>query len=471
MKKFLCLVLIALLICLPACTKNKNNNEKDKNGDSSLDKISAINIDTDPMKKSAVNALNSLEDTVLSKKGITIYSATNMPIVPENENTVYSYNLAQRNRMFEKKYSTSLNQFREESDLLLDEAYRNMLSGIGFADLFAIPAKDLHRYAEKGILLGTNALIGADFEADWFDKDLMERASNGNDAYAVYGDLNKDISSYYCLYVNRTLLSGAELKMPYSEVESGKWTWDKLLEITKNFGAANESAYLLSAESNTEIANVCFKSAGYDYITSGYKVTPAVSFAKDENQALLEILRSLTSTKRISNLPEDFTGGTSLFFIGTVGDMNKVKFTKDDWCLLPLPKASAGQENYMAYMNEEHTVITCFAGAANSSNLFYALEGLNAASYGGYLTEAYYNDLIINSLRDSDTLNMLDYITGVKNGVQITDFTDYHASAFPELYTHTREALANAAASDTQHIFNVEENAKKALNGVLEKNF
>lgn len=471
MKRFLCLFIVIILICLPACSKKPKDNGDTAAENSSLDKISAIEPDTDSMKKKAVEALNSLEDTELSEKGITVFSATDMPIVPENENTVYSYTLAQRNRMFEKKYSASLNQFTEESDILLEEAYYNMLAGIGFADLFSIPAKDLHKYAAKGILLNTNSLPGADFSADWFDAELMNTAASGNDAYAVYGDFNKDISSYYCVYVNRTLLAGANIKMPYNEVDSGSWTWDKLLEISKSFSAVNESAYTVSAASSSEIANVCFKSAGYNYITSGYKTTPSVSFASDSSQKLLELLRNLNNSGNISYLPEDFTSGASLFFIGTVGDMNSVKFTKDDWCILPLPKAEKTQENYMAYMDEDHSVITCFAGAANASELFYALEGLNAASYGGYLTEAYYNDLILNSLRDSDTLNMLDYICGVKNGVQITDFTDYHASVIPELYTATRDAVAAAAQGNTLHIFNTEESAKKALDPILQKSF
>ena len=469
MKRFLCLLIAIIIICLPACSKKNTESKDNPPESSSLDTIKVIDPDTDSMKKTAVRALNTLSDTVLPEKGITVFSATDMPIVPESEGTVYSYTLAQRNRMFEKKYSTTLNQFTEESDKLLEQAHYNMLAGIGFADLFTIPAKDLHKYAQKGVLLNTASLPGADYSADWFDKDLMERAAHGNESYAVYGDFNKDISSYYCLYVNRDLLASADIKTPYTAVKNGSWTWDSLLEITRNFSAKNE-AFAISVQSDDLLANVCFKSAGYDYITTAHKATPTVSFASDSSQLLLQSLRNLY-TQSISDASEAFTSGNSLFYIGTVGEMNKIKFLQNDWCILPIPKAAATQENYITYMDENHSVLTCYAGASNASLLFYAVEGLNAASYGGYLTEAYYSDLVLNSLRDSDTLNMLDYICGVKDGVLITDFTDYYAPYFPVLYEETVSAVAKAAKGDTLHIFNVEENAKKELEPILSDNF
>lgn len=469
MKRFFCLFIAVMLLCLPACSKKQTNTTKKTEEKVTLTEIGVVTTDTDSMKKKAVEALNSLSDTELSQKGITVFSATDMTIVPQDENTIYSYNISQRNRMFEKKYSTKLYQFTEDSDTLLTEAYYNMLSGIGFADLLSIPAKDLHKYAAKGVLLNTSALPQSDFSADWFDSALMEKAAHGNEKYAIYGDLNKDISSYYCVYLNKTLLSEAGMEMPFKDVANGNWTWDTLLESARNFSSVNQG-YTLSATSEQEIANVCFKSAGYDYINAGYKKTPSVSFANAPAQELLETLRSLYTTN-LSYTDTDFIGGNSLYYIGTVGEMDNVKFTKDDWCVLPLPKANAQQENYMAYMDENHTVITCFAGANDASKLFYAVEGLYAASYGGYITQAYYNDLVLNSLRDSDTLNMLDYICGVKSGVQTTDFTDYYYSAYPELYTKTRDALTEAAKGNTVHIYDLEEKTKASLDPLLEKNF
>ncbi|MBR5515068.1 MAG: extracellular solute-binding protein [Clostridia bacterium] len=469
MKKFLCLILALALLSLNACSKKEDVRQEKK--DPTLDKISVVTTDTDSMKKKAVEALNSLEDISLSEKGITVFSSTDMKVVPEDESTVYSYNLVQRNRMFEKKYSTALNQFSQNSEDLLTEAYYNMLAGIGFADLFVIPAKDLSKYAAKGILLNTTALPNSDFSAAWFNYNLMQKSAHSNDSYAVYGDFNKDIPSYYCIYVNRTLLKQAGMKMPYKDVTSGEWTWDKLIEMSRNSTAANEENFILSTKSNETTANVCFKSAGLDYISSSHKATPAVSFANENSQNVLELLRSLNAAGKISNDTADFTQGSSLFYLGTVRDTEKVKFLKDDWCILPVPKTNTASQSYTAYMDENHSVLVCYAGASNSSKLFYALEGLNAASYGGYLTDAYYNELILYSLRDSDTLNMLDYICGVKSGVQTTDFTDYYADSYPDLYLKTRTALAEAASGSTVDVYTVEETAKAKLEPIFRSYF
>ncbi|MBE6686226.1 MAG: extracellular solute-binding protein [Ruminococcaceae bacterium] len=471
MKRILCLILAVLLVLLPACAKKEKKKEDPGKSTSVLDKIGVIDIDSDPMKKMAADALNSLEDTKLSDKGITIFSCCDTEYVPESEGTVYSYSLAQRNRMFEKKYQTKLYQFSESSDLLLEEAYYNMLAGIGFADILTVPAKDLGRFARKGLLLNTTALPGADFSAEWFDSALMEKAAAGNENYAVYGDFNKDISSYYCLYANKTLFERTEQALPFDKIADGSWSWDALIEVCRNSNAVSPDTFVLSSEGASVNANAVFKSGGFDYIGSGYKKTPAAAFASDSSQKVIELLRSLNSAGHISDNTESFTSGNSLFMIGTVGDMNTVKYLRNSWCILPLPKTDAKAESYTAYMDENHSVVTCFAGASNASKLFYVLEGLNAASYGGYLTQAYYNSLIINSLRDSDTLNMLDYICGVKDGVQTTDFTDYYSAQIPELYEKTRDLLAEAATGDSIHIFAAEETTKKTLDPLLQNYF
>ena len=468
-----------MILALFSCGKAKDKEEKTSQDTSPTDteqisEIERIDTDTNSLKKKAVEMLNALPDTDMSKgNGITIASASPMSFVTEEQSNAYSYAVTQRNQLFEKKYSTSVTSFSEETDIILENAYYDMLSGLEYADLLSVPAKDLNKFITKGLLLDLNALPRSDFSAEYFDQELMNNVSTPNERYAIYGAFNKDLDNYQCLYVNDTLLETAGIPSPYQSVEKGEWTWDKLLEISKTFAVANTSATVLTSSSASDLADICFKSSGYDYIISSPETIPYVSFASDSSQKVLDLLRGFNTSVKpeySSDTAALFCEGNTLFCTGKTSDMKKIKALSADWGILPLPKADKNTESYTSLMSKEHSVICVFAGA-NTENVFAAIEGLNAASYGGYLTEAYYKDLINTSLPDANTLNMLDYVLGVKGIITKNCFTDIYAERIPKLTEYTRDSLSSAAAGNTVHIFMAEDEAKKQLDPILSEIF
>ena len=429
-----------------------------------------VEVDTEPMLKEAVAALNSLESIDLPSGGITVASTTSMVHVPDNESTHYNAALVKRNKMFEKKYNTTLIQYSDTSEGMLENAYKYMMAGVYYADIFSITQRDLSKFAARGLLMKTTSVIDADFSREFYDQAMMEQATQGKDSYGIYGAFNKDISSYYCLYVNRDVLKAAGLEMPYAKVRSGEWTWDELIAMMRA-GATLDSKAEMSVVSQGLLTSSVYKSAGLSYVNTGYDKTPGLAYENPETAKVLATLRTIGGydvtyqyTVEGSSARAEFMKGNTMFYIGTVSDMPTVTTMSSDWCILPLPKLRADAETYYSYVSPSHTVTAVFAGA-RCYDMAAALDGLNAASYGDYLTNAYYYELIDTAIRDSSALDMMDYICGIKGGKAINDFTDL----YPEAQPYTVEALAEGIYDSALTVRSVFESSKYGFDDLFSK--
>lgn len=444
MKRLLVLVM-AVLLCLSVTScKEKEITEKPEDVPVVTDdnRVEVV-VDTDSMKKAAVDALNSISSVDLGGKNFTIASTASMVYVPDAKDTNYKAALDERNRMFEKKCSAELLQFEDNEDIMLRTARLNLLSGVYYTDLFSVSQKDLGRFIAEGLLLRTTSLVGTDFSKPWYDSSMMNEAAYSSESYGIYGDFNRDIASYYCLYVNRDMLHAAGLTMPYDKVRDGSWTWDELINMLRANTDINGTAGVCSPDMGV-LTNAVYKSGGNSYVDTGVGKSPVLSFNNESTAGVMSLLRRIGGHKTLYNdtaesgsARGDFMQGKSLFYIGTVGEMKTITTMTPDWCILPLPKTVASLDTYYSYVSPDHAVIAVYAGS-HCGDMTEVIDALYASSTGGYLSDAYYYELIDSSIRDASALDMMDYICGIKGGKPINDFSD--------IYTDYRPYTVNAVA-------------------------
>ncbi len=477
MKRIICALLVLLVLILPlvSCGKGNTNNSGNVTEPAPQNDPQAPNkviIDTDAMKKAAVDALNNISSVDLGgDNGFTIACCDTSNYLPENTDTKYNTALDLRRRLFETKYNTELYTFSDDMDSMITDAKNKLLAGLYYTDLFSVPTEYIGRFVAEGLVMKSTAVPGADFTKPYFDTALMNQTVAGYESYAIYGDFNKDIEDYYCLYINRDAAVNSGLKIPYDAVKNGSWTWDVLLNMVRAYsgnGLAVSTPQLLSA--------VIYKSSGEGFLATQRGSLPTVNYGSETGNKALYTLNDLCSTWKMlydsaaesGNALSDFKAGKALFLVATVGDMQNVCTMANDWCVLPLPKLKAEQEDYISYASGKHSAILCYAGA-DAERLAPALEGLCAASTGGYLTQGYYGYLIDTSIRDSYTLDMMDYISGVKGGRPAIDFTDVYANQIPDLYSYTRGSFVGAV--DSWDIKPFAESAQGKLAPILAKHF
>ena len=117
-------------------------------------------------------------------------------------------------------------------------------------------------------VLPIDELPYVDLSKPWWDKDV-------NQGFSIKGHLmmiNGDISPYSfnltaCMYFNKKLFDKYDLEYPYQLVRDGKWTLDKLIELTKDFTADTDGDGKITADGGSDVFGMTawFLGLPYDF--------------------------------------------------------------------------------------------------------------------------------------------------------------------------------------------------------------
>lgn len=398
--------------------------------------------------------VDALPSHKFENQSFTVAVTPEIKFAPSDFSSEYNAALSKRNEMVAQKYSVSLGQIEAPVDLMLSDAHASYLSGLYYSDIMMIPAGKLGEFADKGFLLNVFSLPYSNYYKDYYDLKGMTQASAGDTAYAIMGDMTRDVGAYYCLYANTALFERLGIEIPYASVEDGSWSWDKVLELTRQAMSVDGYVLKIGASTVSDLVSGVYKSSGQNYMSTWLGATPKVAYDTSLTAKVTQIIADLRSGDKIlfdqySNTGSalgDFREGNLMFYVGTVAQMSEICKMGGEWTLLPMPKTDPAQEDYIAHLSTSAPIVVVSASNPNTDDLAYMLDAVNAAS-GHYLTEAYYRDLIYKSLNNSKTLDMLDYVTGIKTGKGMYDFVYMFGGRYPELKENTYGALWSCITS------------------------
>ena len=280
------------------------------------------------------------------------------------------------------------------------------------------------------------------FEKPWWFTDAMKSLQIDGRGFELFGDLQlMYYDSIWGMTFNQNILSDNKQAYPYELVRKGEWTIEALKDIvaatatedTENWGVLSHkdfvSAMIVASDfvlvqqdeddvlrkfENTEtfvnvyntIMNAFFQSNGEvekvnyivaDYASEAYKSD--FPNAKDEAWSFQSL----------------FTKGQGSFMAGTIGDIQMVRAAEFNYGIIPLPKYSAeDQEEYVSwiYRGAASCGIPAQTAREDLERTCTILENLAAYSYK--LVKYEYYDVVVQTrtVRDNDSIEMLDVIFG-----------------------------------------------------------
>ncbi|MBQ7501010.1 MAG: extracellular solute-binding protein [Clostridia bacterium] len=378
---------------------------------------SIIEPETEKKKKISLEYLAGIPDAKPEGDFFTVATA-GFDLKNDSDSVSYSNALDERNKMVEEKFGTQLTELKcKDPETMLADLYTSYLSGVYYSDIMVIPVSSVADFAAKGMLMNVNSLPYADYAMEYFDAETMKEFKIGRKVYAVSGAFNKDIGSYECLFINRTILENCGMDVPYASVADGSWTWDKLYEIMTSVNAAQPGISGLGYTNESEFADMVFASSGAKYLTDTDDL-PKASFDRDISSEPISLFGKLVKSGLCfssESSGKELAGSDVLFFVSTVDKIRDFAESETSWCILPVPKVNASQTTYCSRVSGKHPVVTIPVNNSYVEDTSYILSALNAASYG-WFDDVYYEKLIEKYIRDGDALNMLDYICGAKGG-------------------------------------------------------
>ena len=317
-----------------------------------------------------------------------------------------------------------------------------------------------------------------DLEKPWWPQQLVETVSFGTGGYYfVSGDMSTNVLyMMHMMYINKDLFSKYQIDIPYQEVYDGKWTMDRLIEITSD-------KYVDKDNDNTRSQNDQYGFGALDYVMDSFYIASNLRWVDEDEKEWLVLSPDYTSSKTVKLVnklgdwintdscwawngaldPQDlhrgehmknFKEGNMLVLMQHSQYAGKSLLNADfEYGLLPNPKYDENQVNYYTGMGNPFSLYSIFLDFKDRGDKAATLTMLTAvlecyASEGYRLTtpEIFEVNMQLKYAAGQDETNMFEYI---RSGITF-DIGKIFASDLSNICTLPAQAMcANASWSST----------------------
>ena len=361
----------------------------------------------------------------------------------------------------------------------VSEVKKSILAGDDAFDLVHAHDITLCTTSLENIFKNLHSVPHLDFSKPWWPKNSVESLTVLGQMYVYSNAMTTDsIGNIRVLYINKDKTQDYGLTVPYQEVFDGKWTIDRLMDITKDiysdlngngevdeddfFGFEYRDQYFICTLEPLDIM---------PYIRDPEEI---IKLNLDNERTLVAIdkMHSLIFGQKSTYFKADNQDGiflenralTTCLMIATAVD--KLRFTDINYGILPMPKLDASQKNYTSGYTSYLFAIP--NTAPNLDRTGVVIEALSAEGYKRVLP-AYYEIALKNKyLQDEESIRVLDIIDESK----MLDFAWCYNVNYAGPYWFMRDLFIGGKTPSTDFASWYEKNEKKqqkGLEGIIQK--
>lgn len=439
LKKFLSFSLAAILMfsfVLISCSDNDNNNNNNKNGNAGepqdISKDSAgIGETADESEYSMIEDRMKVEDNIEDedmggidfKIGVRDNWYYNEVFIEEETGDIVDDAIYRRNKKIEERFNvkfvpvTSKEPATEALKTIRsgDDAYDLIVSGmISLADL-SLTANTLYDW---------NTIPTVDLSRPWFLQDGVKEMAVNNKLFVVPGEFCLSILwNTYCMYFNKTLIKNYNMEDPYKLVLDGKWTIDKMSEITRNIyqdlngNGSSDKEDLFGLTTNHWSAVVTYTySSGMKIMRNNSEGIPEYSAPNEkiyENFAKVYDLLVNNQGTYAGDWGEDFpiySDNRSVFHNNMFSTAIGLREAEEDFGILPYPKYDESQDKYYTMSDGASAMMAIPTTVKDPNKIGKITAALNAESWKTVIPQYYDIALKVKFTRDDESAKILDMI-------------------------------------------------------------
>ncbi len=267
-------------------------------------------------------------------------------------------------------------------------------------------------------------------DADYYYPDVVEELTVNDKLYFLLGDYSLTYWEHaYVLYFNKTLAENNNIEDIYQLVRDGKWTVDKMIEMSKGkwvdlngdlWPGVEDSFGYVSETNNTPDAY----EAHFDAPMTSRDENGNVIFDVDQGK-YVSILEKMIDFKKTDDVyfeyfadqPEDantidkiFREGRSLFYHAQLDRAQMFRGMETDFGIVPYPKWNEQQDGYYTHAQDGYSVGVVPIDAPNLELCGAVIDVLSALS-SEMVIPAYYDMALRDKYaRDDESGEMLDII-------------------------------------------------------------
>ena len=352
--------------------------------------------------------------------------------VEKTTNDTLSDAVFYRNATVEDRLGVDIRQVGQNGEWSKIDAWNStlrnsVLTKSGDFDSAAIYASAGSALAVEGLYYNVLDLPYIELSKPWWNKSIINETELFGVVYFLAGDIIVSQTAYGVpLFFNKDLFdefySTQNINI-YDEVRAGKWTVDRMYELTSqawidenNDGIISNGDIIGYRYANSEgdgAMDAWVAAMGIDITTmvDGY---PELTFYSERTVEVHEKLKKLhlenPGTLVGDNSEEAFKSGSQLFVRGFLYSGQSFRSMEDDYGVIPLPKFDEAQESYRTLAANAASLVVVLSTVQDVEKVGATLELMAAESYK-QVTPAYFDTVLKGKYSDSpDDADMYDRI-------------------------------------------------------------
>lgn len=353
--------------------------------------------------------------------------------VEEEDGDIVNDAIFTRNRTVEERLNVALTYTLvpgayDNRAAWVKQVTQSAMAGDGANDIVAGYSMSGATLANNRLLIDLMGLDHIDFEKPWWPESLIKEASCGGKLYFCSGDISTNMIYYlYSIYFNKTLAQNYDVENLYDLVREGKWTLDKMIEISNdlysdlNGDGKKDPADQFGYTTHSTWSDTFFFAGGLRTTTIGSDGLPVLSeeFGGEKAQDLLTKLIDMFAANEMylgndyEIVRNQFLEGRALFLTTEVYyAKNYLRDTQIEYGILPIPKYDEMQEDYYTVSSFPYTLYGIPVDAKDPSMSAAILECLASESYRTVSPALFEVALKVKYASDDDVSEMYDIIRG-----------------------------------------------------------
>ncbi|MCL2814927.1 MAG: hypothetical protein FWD23_10040 [Oscillospiraceae bacterium] len=339
-----------------------------------------------------------------------------------------------RNRYVENKYNFNLVNIPAVTADMSSVIRKSVSSGDDAYDAVVPHMFDQVNFAGGEYFTDLKKIPYLDLSKPWWDQRANIDLTIGNRLLFTVGDLFiMDNDATWLIIFNKKLIADLAMENPYDIVRSGKWTFDKFLEMSTGIsrdlngdGIMDRNDFFGNIQQG-ENMSAYYLAAGEKYVKKDADDMPFVDMATERSISVINKIFDLMYDLTVSINHWDINESESYYITQAVFENNQALFKntalqlvirmrsmETNFGIVPMPKFDETQQNYYHYVHPVASALSVPVTNDNLERTGIILEALAAESR--YTVRPAYYAISIEGkfLRDEESIEMLDIILATR---------------------------------------------------------
>ena len=355
----------------------------------------------------------------------------------------------------------------DDRTVMTQTVQSSVMSGDSY-DLMMIPTAFSSSMIAEGLYANLSDLPYIDFDNPWYSDTFIQNASIGDKVYMAAGDgVLPFLTGLFCYAYNSELLNQYMLDDPRELVDEGKWTFDKMSELSKavyedlngNGKRDSEDQFGLDLLGNDRINPFLDALEATSVLREGdtYILNYASEHGNDVFNAVFGLIHENDSvwTKGDVNdrTTSPFSNGRALFITTLLSDLYHFRDVDFGWGVLPYPKWDEAQQSYHCGTGTALSTLCVPVTASGSKKSGAVIEAMGIFGYK-YTTPAYCETTLKVKYSDSDaSAHMFDILrenATIEIGSMLSSFIGSPRELFSSTVLNNKKAGTWASVTEAK---------------------